>query len=680
MSSYPLRLAALAALVSFTLVARGPLTHEQMWLLPRVGAPVPSPDGKWVVVGVVEPAYDSQNQSSDLWLIAAGGSGQPRRLTFTRGSESGAVWSPDSKQIAFAAKRDGDEDTQIYLLDLAAGGEARRLTQQAGGASSPVFSPDGRSIAYQGTHDPFAAERKSRKYNARVYDSFPIRLWDHWLDGKHPRLFVLSLAEGARPVDVLGRSQLVQEPGFDGFSTNSGGDLQPAWTPDGQSLVFTATVNANAAAYADVLTQLYVVPAAGGEPRRISNGKDNYANPYFRPDGKALYATREAVNQKVYNLTRLVMYDWPGPGEARVVTPGWDRSVNSFEVSADSKTIYALAEEHGHEKLYTIPAGGGQAGELIGLTAGCYSNLRLGGGLLVANYDSSVHPLEVVRLDVAAKQHSLLTRFAVDKVQDVDWQPMRDFWFTSKRGRRVHTLVALPPGFDPSRKYPLVTFIHGGAHLMSRDQWHVRWNYHLLTAPGFVVITTNYTGSTGYGEEFAQAIQLDPLQGPGEEIVEAVDEAIKRYPFVDATRLAAGGASYGGHLANWLQASTSRFRCLFSHAGLINLESQWGTSDSIYHREVNAGGPVWEQGKVWKEQNPIRYAARFKTPILLTIGENDFRVPLNQTIENWSVLQRLRIPSRLIVFPDENHWILKGENHRFFTQELQGWLKKYLGS
>ncbi|MBL8296094.1 MAG: PD40 domain-containing protein, partial [Bryobacterales bacterium] len=172
MWSYPVRLALLAAVASFALTARGPLTHEQMWLLPRVGAPAPSPDGKWVAVSVVEPAYDSKNQSSDLWLIAADGSGSPRRLTFTRGSESGAVWSPDSKQLAFAAKRDGDEDTQIYLLDLAAGGEARRLTEQAGGASSPVFSPDGKSIAYQSAYDPVAAERKTRKHSARVYDSF----------------------------------------------------------------------------------------------------------------------------------------------------------------------------------------------------------------------------------------------------------------------------------------------------------------------------------------------------------------------------------------------------------------------------------------------------------------------------------------------------------------------------
>ena len=221
--------------------------------------------------------------------------------------------------------------------------------------------------------------------------------------------------------------------------------------------------------------------------------------------------------------------------------------------------------------------------------------------------------------------------------------------------------------------------MHGGPHGMWRDQFFVRWNYHLLAAPGYVLLLTNYSGSTGFGEEFARSIQGDPLKGPADEINEAADAAIKGFPFIDGSRQCAGGASYGGHLANWLQATTTRYKCLISHAGLVNLEAQWGTSDTIYSREVNLGGPPWEQASVWRDQNPIRYAAKFRTPVLVTVGENDFRVPLNNTLEYWSALQRMQVPSRLIVFPDENHWILKGEDSRLFYSEVSAWLARWLG-
>ncbi len=661
--------------LSFCLAAaaKSPLTHETMWSMKRVGAPVASPNGKWIVVSVVEPAYDPKEQVSDLWIVPADGSAEPRRLTYTKGAESGVEWSADSNRIAFSSKREGDEDAQVYVLDLT-GGEAQRVTSQSGGASGPKFSPDGRRILFQSAFDPIAAGRKSRKYNVRAYDSFPVRLWDHWLDEKRPHLFVQDLTPGSKAKDLFEASKLASGPGFDGQAANSGSDLQPAWTPDGGSIVFVATANRNQAAYAPVITSLYLIAANGGEPERLTNGHDSFANPLFAPDGKALYALYDREDVKVYHLSRLARISWPGRSSPEIVSANLDRSIATFGVARDGKTLYALCEEHGHVKLFSIP--GGLA---VDLDQGLYANLSAAGGVLVANYHSSISPPEVVRIDVASKSHRALTSFNSAKAAEIDWQPPKHFWFTSKTtGRKIHNILFLPPAFNAAKKYPLVQFIHGGAHAMSSDEFHTRWNYHLLTAPGYAVLTTNYTGSTGFGEQFAQSIQLDPFKGPGAELNEAVDEALRQFPFLDKDRLAAGGASYGGHLANWLQATTTRFKCLFSHAGLINLESQWGTSDAIYHREVGAGGPVWEQGKVWREQNPIRYAASFKTPILLSVGENDFRVPLNQTLENWSVLQRLNIPSRLLVFPEENHWILKGEDNRYFFQELTAWLAKWL--
>jgi dipeptidyl aminopeptidase/acylaminoacyl peptidase len=634
-------------------------------------------------VAVTEPAYDPKDQSSDLWLVSTGGLTAPRKLTHTKGGEADAAWSPDGKRIAFVSKREGDDDSQVYLLDLH-GGEARRLTKIAGGAAEPKFSPDGTRILFQGRFDPDAEDRRKRKYNAMVFNGFPVRHWDKWLDSKSPRLYVQSLDPAAAPVDLIGKSKLVSEPGFDGAPGSSESSLRAIWTPDGSSVVFHATVKRHESAYAFVPVHLYQAPAAGGEPAALTSGSDSFDAAYFPPGGSHLYALRKAATGKVYNLNRIVRFAWPMERNTRleVVSATLDRPVTTFAAAPDNKTLYALAEEHGHEKLFSVPAGGGQARLLIDARHGGYMGLQVSRAAAdpaaIALFDSAAQPPEVVRLDPAAGTHRAITHFNDDRLAGAGMLPMREFWFTAENGRKIHSLIALPQNFDESKKYPLVVFIHGGPHAMSRDQFHFRWNYQILTAPGYVVLAPNYTGSTGYGEEFARAIQGDPLKGPGEEIDQAVNEALKRYSFIDGTRMAAGGASYGGHLANWLQASTTRYKCLFSHAGLINLESQWGTSDGIYHREVNNGGPVWEQGPIWREQNPIRFAAKFRTPMLLTVGEKDYRVPLNQTLENWSVLQRLRIPSRLIVFPDENHWILKAENNRFFFEQLHAWLEKYL--
>jgi dipeptidyl aminopeptidase/acylaminoacyl peptidase len=358
-----------------------------------------------------------------------------------------------------------------------------------------------------------------------------------------------------------------------------------------------------------------------------------------------------------------------------------DRSVDDFVVTPDGKTIYFTAEDSGLVKIWSVPASGGEAKLAVDPQRGVYSGFTGADSapVMVAQWGSSVDPAEIVVIDPKAKTHRNLTSFNTAQAKTIDWDPPQHFWFTSKRGRRIHNLLVTPAGFDPSKKYPLFLLIHGGAHNMWRDQITLRWNYHLLARPGYVMLLTNYTGSTGFGEELAQAIQGDVLRGPAEELIEAADEAIRRFPFVDGSRQVAGGASYGGHLANALEAwGGTRFKALISHAGLANLESQWGTSDTIYGRELAMLAPVWEQTELWKAQNPVRFASQFRTPMLLSVGEKDYRVPLNNTIEMWSYLQRLRIPGRLLVWPEENHWILNGENSRVFYREVDEWLKRWV--
>lgn len=686
-------LSILCALLFATALSaqKQPLTHETLYLMKRTGTPAVSPDGKRVVFPIVEPSYDSKEQVTDLWIVPTDGSAAPRRITGTKGGEGDVVWAPDSRRIAFTAKRDGDEASQVYLLDLEAGGEAQRVTTLPTGASSPKFSPDGRklsfvSMVYPGALDDAAnvkaaKEEKDRKFNVRIYDSFPIRSWDRWIDPKQPHLFVQSLESDAKARDLLAGSRLVSEAGFAGTSGGGGSrTLHGEWTPDGRAIIFAATTAGHTAAHSEVDYAFYRVGAGGGEPERIASARGAYDSPTFSPDGKTLYATFEPNNGKTYNLSTLVAFDWPSMTKLRTVAQT-DRSIGDFAIAPDGKTLYFTAEDSGLVKIFSVPSSGGTAQLAVDPKSGTYSNLTIAGKapVVIGRWGSSVNPPEVARIDLATKSHSNLTAINVEQARNIDWAPPEHFWFTSKRGRQIHNLLIKPEKFDPTKKYPLFILIHGGAHNMWSDSITLRWNYHLLAKPGYVLLLTNYTGSTGFGPEFAQLIQGDPLRGPAEELMEAGDAAIAKYPFIDATRQIAGGASYGGHLANALEAwSGTRFKALLSHAGLVNLETQWGTSDVIYHRELVMGGPVWEQNEAWRTQNPIRYAANFKTPMMLTVGEKDYRVPLNNTLEMWSVLQRMKVPSRLMVFPEENHWILNPENSRVFYQEVQKWFGQWV--
>ena len=493
-----------------------------------------------------------------------------------------------------------------------------------------------------------------------------------------------GLADGQRRATCWLGTKLAASPGFAGRQTDTGEEIEIEFTPDNQSLVFAATTNRNAAAYAFTDSQLFVAERGGGEPRadHAGHGQLVAAALHARWPHAAGGARRRRA-PSVYNASRLAAFSWPDPGKPRIVTDGLDRVGEQLRGLAG----FAHGVLHGRRRRQRkVVLGahrrrrGADAVRRRARAATPTSRFptRAGNALLYANWESASAPGEIALITPqngkAAGAHQVQRRAR----RAARPAAIENFWFTSSRGKRIHSFIVRPPGFDAAKKYPLFVVIHGGPHGMWRDQFFVRWNYHLLAAPGYVLLLTNYSGSTGFGEEFARSIQGDPLKGPADEINEAADAAIRQFRFIDGSRQCAGGASYGGHLANWLQGTTTRYKCLVSHAGLVNLEAQWGTSDTIYSREVNLGGPPWEQAPVWREQNPIRYAAKFRTPVLVTVGENDFRVPLNNSLEYWSALQRMQVPSRLIVFPDENHWIQKGEDSRLFYAEIAAWLDRWL--
>jgi dipeptidyl aminopeptidase/acylaminoacyl peptidase len=678
-----MRKLAVVLFLSATLwAAKRAITHEDVWLMKRTGEPVVSPDGRSVVFQLVEPDYDPAKQAVDLWIVPSDGSAAPRRLTSTKAAETGVVWSPDGTRLAFVSRREGDEASQLYVLPMQ-GGEARRITSMPAGVSNPQWRPDGQALLFESDYDPLAAERKTRKWNARIYDTFPIRFWNAWLDEKKPHLFVQEVREGAQPVDVLKGSKLADSRGYAGlFNGAAGGQsLQAVWTPDGKSILFAAYVNRDEAMSAETESQLFVVAAEGGEPRQITLRGQAFSQPRFSLQGDALYAINQrmpVVGGRIYSLSRLAKFSWPNPARPSLLTEAWDRSVSSYAISPDGQTLYIDAEDDGFDQLFQLPVKGGEVRKLFKVERGGYTGVYPVAGGLIARFQSASEPPEIVRVNVAAGSHKKLTDFNAARLADLDTPELLHFWFTAKNGKRIHNLVVLPPKFDRGGKYPLVIFPHGGPNAMSKDAFSTRWNSHLLASPGYVVLQTDYTGSTGFGEKFADDIERDVLRGPADEILEAIEEAARRYPFIDKSRQAAIGASYGGYLMNWFEGHTAQFKCIVNHAGAINNESQYGTNDGGLNRELRMGGPIWEKGGQWMDQSPIRYSGKFQTPMLITQGELDFRVPLSESMTTFKILQRRKVPARLVLFPDEWHWIMKGENSRKHMDEVLAWLKQWL--
>ena len=653
------------------------ITHEDVYTMARTSRPVVSPDGKWIVYNVTEPSYDPAATATDLWIVGPDGRSKPRRLTSTKEAESGAAWSPDSKWIAFTARRGSDAADQIYVIS-ADGGEARRVTSIATGASGPKWRPDGQALLFESSVKPAGATPD--KSTARVFEAMPIRYWNAWLDGSKPHIFVTPL-EGGAAEDWLAGTKLAATSGFDGTFTGEGASraLQPVWAPGGDEIVFVAAANRDAMMREEVPSRLFRMKR-GQEPVTIGPATYDFTDPTFSRDGRVLVvrAGKSATARQPYTLGRLARFDWPSASAPKILTEALDRAVGSFTIARDSASVLFDAQDSGFTQLFRVPIGGGTAARLFEVKEGNYGSPAEADGAIVATYVASTQPTEIVRVDPSAGTHARLTDANRARLDALDLPKPEHFWFTAKNGKRIHNVVYFPPQLDRSRKYPLLVMPHGGPNAMDSDNFSTRWNAHLLTAPGYALVLTNYTGSTGFGEKFADDIERDVLRGPALEVLEGAQEAIRRYPFIDASRQCALGASYGGYLMNWFNGHTNQFRCLVIHAGASNNESQYGVNDGGIGREWRMGGPVWEGKGQWQDQSPFRYAANWKTPALITQGELDFRVPLNESITTFKILQRQGVRARILTFPDEGHWILKGENSRRHLSEIHAWLKHYL--
>jgi dipeptidyl aminopeptidase/acylaminoacyl peptidase len=444
--------------------AKRPITHEALWMMKRVGAPVVSPDGKWAVYSVNEPSYEKDRSVSDLWVVATDGLKPPRRITSTKAAEEDVAWSPDSANIAFATKREGDEVSQIYVLNLAEGGEARRLSNVSTGAASPKWRPDGKAILFESRVYPgalddaankkIAAEHKDRKYNVRTYEHFPVRYWNEWLDDRQPTLIVQGLDQEAGK-DILSGTALAHQSGFSGTETDSSVTLAPIWSPDGREVLFIATTERWNAAFAQVGYHVYRMPADGaGEPSMVTPTAGDYEDTKFSADGKSLYYKFAPHDAEVYHLARLYRASWPAAADARLVAQDFDREVARYALTPDGRNAYLLVPEGGKENLYRVTTQGGRPALIVEPASGGYTALEIAQRsaklMLIGSYGNSISPSEVVRIDPLARTHVNLTRVDVAAAAAIDWQLPQHFYFTSAKGRNIHNMLVLPPKFDAS--------------------------------------------------------------------------------------------------------------------------------------------------------------------------------------------------------------------------------------
>jgi dipeptidyl aminopeptidase/acylaminoacyl peptidase len=612
--------------------------------------------------------------------VLATGGGEARQLT-RGGSDTRPRWSPDGKKLAFISGRAGTP--QIYWIALE-GGEAARLTSLSTGADNELWSPDGKTVAFVSSVYPDcrddacnaardAAKEKS-KVKARIYEKLLYRHWTEWWDGKRGHLFVAAVDGASAPRDLT--------PGanFDVPPFNEGAPEAIAFSPDGRELCFTANTDKDEAlsTNGDLFT---VDVAGGGEPKRITTNPGNDWGPAYSPDGKWIAYRAQFLDGYEADRWRLMLYD-RSSGKTMNRTEDFDRSVESYAWTPDSARIYFSAEDKAEMPVYAISAAESGAPQVIADGYNADFDLSHDGRTLALARTSVTMPAEIFTADADGGAHlRQVTQQNGALLADVALLAAEPFWFEGAEKTQVEGLMIRPPHFDATKKYPTLFLIHGGPQGAWTDAWGYRWNQQVMAAAGYVVVMINPRGSTGYGQKLTAEISRDWGGKVYEDLMKGLDAAIAKFPFIDGSRVGAAGGSYGGYMIDWIATHTDRFKCLISHAGPYDLVSEYGATEELWFPVWEFGGAPWAKPEIYRKWSPSESAAalgKYKTPTLVMGGELDFRVPYNQDLEFFTALQVQGVPSKLVIFPDEGHWVLKPQNSELWYATFLDWLGRYL--
>ena len=671
----------LGVLISAPIVLSGqnatakPIAFDDFIRIKRVTDLQLSPDGSSIAYVVTVMDKAANRGASDIWLVPARG-GEPRRLTSSPAADMNPRWSPDSRTIAFISTRSGSP--QVWKIDPN-GGEAAQVTRISTGASGVIWSPRGTHLAFVSSVFPDCPDDESNrkkmeaieasKVKGRLFDHLLIRHWNAWSDGTRSHVFVIPAA-GGTAVDVT--------PGdFDVPPIALGGAQDYAFSTDGTEIAFVRNVDPEFRRGLGTNNDVFVTGMGGGEPKKLTANKANDHSPSYSPDGRFLAYLAMARPGFEADKLSLMLFDRK-TGTADNLTGSLDYSVGAFLWGPGGTALYFDAEEKGRTAVFRLTLATKKVEKVFeGHTLSALA-LSPDGRTLYFLKQALNRPNDVWSLDLKTKTLAQLTKVNADLLAGLDMNPAEEFWYDGAAGDKVHGFLLKPPAFDPAKKYPLLMLIHGGPQGSFGDDFHYRWNAQMFAAAGYVTAMVNFHGSTGYGQAFTDSISGDWGGKPYEDIIKAVGYLHGAYSFIDINKLGAAGASYGGYMIDWIEGQTDIFDCLISHDGVFDLRSMYGATEELWFPEWEYHGTPWTSPEQYTKWSPSMYVKNFKTPLLVVHSANDFRVPLEQGLQLFTSLQRMGVPSKLLYFPDEDHFISKPQNAELWWKTIHDWLATYL--
>lgn len=636
----------------------------------RIGDPQLSPDGKTVAFAVSAPDMTQNKSAHSIWTVPVTG-GIPRKLS--DGADR-PRWSPDGTWIFYVSSSGGS--SQIWRMNPDGTGAAQ-VTFLSTEADGEIVAADGKHLVVTsnvfpecGADDACNAKLidagKQSKVTARLITGLLYRHWTTWEGKTRSHILSISLEDG-KAADLSPGDRDV--PPF-----SLGGPDDYAIAPDGKEVCFS--VNTDEVSATGTNNDLFVVPIGGGDARKVTSNPGADSSPQYSPDGRYLAYRSQARGGYESDKWRLMAIE-RSSGRLSILTDAIDRSVNSFTWSPDSKRLFFTVEDRGHQAIqYIAVDGGGARVAIAGNNTLDDMQFTPDGKTIVFTRQSGDGPVEICRAGSAGGEAIPLTHINDALLSQYQLTPLEDFWVTGADNAQIQSFVVKPPNFDPSKKYPALMLIHGGPEGDWGESWTYRWNAQVFASAGYVVVMPNPHGSTGYGQKFTEDIRLDWGGKPFDDIM-AVTDYTAKLPYVDADRIAAAGGSYGGYMINWILGHTNRFKCLVSHDGVFDLREEAESTEELWFPIWEFGGMPWQNPEIYDKWTPSHFVDEFNTPTLVIHGELDFRIPYSQALELYTSLQIRKVPSELLIFPDEGHWVLKPLNSAFWYQTFIGWVDRW---